>query len=68
MIKNQNVGVINMDYFCAKDNCETDLSKGCRHPNDYCTHRKSCIIHFMEQEAKREGKHNLPDDINKDEP
>jgi len=45
-----------MDYFCAKDNRQTDASKGCLHPNDYCSHRQGCIIHFMEKEAKREEK------------
>ena len=43
-----------MDFFCAKDNRQTDASKGCLHPNDYCSHRQSCLIYFMEQERKRE--------------
>ncbi len=45
-----------MDFFCAKDNRQTDASKGCLHPNDYCSHRQSCLIYFMEQERKREEK------------
>jgi len=26
----------------------------CRHPNDYCQTRNSCMIRFMEKERKRE--------------
>jgi len=26
----------------------------CRHPDDYCQFRTSCIIHFMEKEQRRE--------------
>ncbi len=43
-----------MDFFCAKDNRQTDASKGCLHPKDYCSHRNGCIIHFMEKEKERE--------------
>ncbi len=28
----------------------------CRHPDDYCTTRTSCIIQFLEKERKREQK------------
>ncbi len=45
-----------MDFFCAKDNRQTDPSKGCLHPNDYCSHRNACLIHFLEKEQKREEK------------
>jgi len=45
-----------MDYFCAKDNREVDISKGCRHPHDYCKFRQSCIIHLLDQERKRKDK------------
>ena len=42
-----------MEYYCEKDNRQTDISKGCRHPKDYCQHRQACMIHFLEQEEKR---------------
>jgi len=29
-------------------------SAECRHPNDYCQVRTSCMIYFMEKERKRE--------------
>ncbi len=38
--------------FCAKDGEYSPLAKGCRHPKDYCPHRKSCLIHFLEKEHK----------------
>ena len=47
---------INIPGYCAKDNSETDMKKGCRHPNDFCQHRTACIIHFMEKEKDREGR------------
>jgi len=28
----------------------------CRHPNDYCKHRTSCIIHFISGEQKQNNK------------
>ena len=28
----------------------------CRHPDDYCTTRTSCMIHFLGKERKREEK------------
>ncbi len=43
-----------MEYYCEKDNRQTDISKGCRHPNDFCQHRQACMIHYLEQEARRE--------------
>ncbi len=45
-----------MEYYCEKDNRQTDISKGCRHPNDFCQHRQACMIHFLEQEEKRNQK------------
>ena len=42
-----------MDYYCAKDNRQTDASKGCLHPRDFCSHRNACMIHFMEKEKER---------------
>jgi len=46
-----------MEYYCEKDNRQTDISKGCRHPKDFCQHRQACMIHFLEQEEKRNRKH-----------
>jgi len=48
----------NMSGYCAKDNSETDMQEGCKHPQDYCQHRKSCLIHFMEKERQREKKNS----------
>lgn len=28
----------------------------CSHPDDYCQFRKKCLIHFFDQENKRENK------------
>jgi hypothetical protein len=42
--------------FCAKDNVESPLDKGCRHPDDYCQYRQSCMIHFLDQEKRRDKK------------
>ena len=41
--------------FCAKDNRETPVNKGCLHPGDFCQHRQACIIHFLEQENRKKG-------------
>ncbi|OCC14372.1 hypothetical protein DBT_2245 [Dissulfuribacter thermophilus] len=42
--------------FCQKDNCDAQISKGCRHPHDYCQFRQSCIIYFLEkEESKKKG-------------
>ncbi len=51
---------MNMQYFCAKDNCETDVEKGCRHPNDFCQHRTACFIYFLEKEEKK-GRRDVVD-------
>ncbi len=41
--------------YCQKDNIESPIEKGCRHPTDYCQFRNMCIIHFMEQERKSDN-------------
>ncbi|MBU1139288.1 MAG: hypothetical protein KKA76_09945, partial [Proteobacteria bacterium] len=33
----------------------------CRHPDDYCTSRTSCMINFLEKERKREQAHGKAD-------
>lgn len=38
----------------------------CNHPDDYCQFRTSCIIHFMETEARREIKDHLSGKIGSD--
>ncbi len=50
-----------MLYFCAKDNREIKDGPFCPHPKDFCQHRQSCIIHFMEQEERRERKNIVID-------
>ncbi len=44
--------------FCAKDNEYVPLEEGCRHPQDYCPHRQSCLIYFFQKEKEREKKKN----------
>lgn len=45
-----------MELFCEKykEKVESENPK-CQHPEDYCQHRQSCLIHFMEQENRREA-------------
>jgi phosphoribosyl-AMP cyclohydrolase len=44
-----------MELFCEKYKEKLDSEDvRCQHPEDYCQHRKSCLIHFMEQESRRE--------------
>ena len=42
--------------YCQKDNSHIEIGQGCPHPKDYCKYRKSCIIHFMDLEKKKEQK------------
>ncbi len=44
-----------MKLVCEKYKESMD-SKGaaCRHPNDYCSSRSSCMISFIEKERRRE--------------
>jgi hypothetical protein len=51
---------MNIPGYCAKDNSEIEMKEGCKHPQDYCQHRSSCIIHFMEKEKKREERKTPP--------
>jgi hypothetical protein len=39
-----------MQGFCQKENRESDISKGCLHPKDYCPFRQACIIHYFSRE------------------
>lgn len=46
-----------MELECLKFNEKMPAENAeCRHPDDYCKYRTSCIIFFMEKEKKREGK------------
>lgn len=36
-----------------KESMESEVAE-CRHPDDYCTTRTSCMINFLEKERKRE--------------
>jgi hypothetical protein len=42
------------EAFCLKYQETQALEEGCKHPNDYCPHRQSCLIHFYSKEKKRE--------------
>ncbi|OAG28763.1 hypothetical protein TH606_00430 [Thermodesulfatator autotrophicus] len=37
--------------FCAKEGEYRPLKRGCPHPNDYCPHRKACLIYFISKEG-----------------
>ena len=40
-----------MELECAKHGEKTDAAQTvCRHPGDYCQHRKACMIQFVERE------------------
>ena len=41
------------EVFCAKYNEPQKLEEGCKHPNDYCQYRQSCLIYFYEQENRK---------------
>ncbi|MCI5133192.1 MAG: hypothetical protein D3904_17180 [Candidatus Electrothrix sp. EH2] len=42
-----------MELECAKYGEKMDAEQAvCRHPGDYCQHRKSCMIQFMERENR----------------
>jgi hypothetical protein len=44
-----------MELECAKYGEKMDAEQAaCRHPRDYCQHRTSCMIQFMEREKKGE--------------
>lgn len=45
-----------LEGYCFKDRKKIDIQAGCCHPKDYCPDRTACIVHFMEQEQKREIK------------
>lgn len=53
--------------YCSKDNIETSMNKGCRHPGDYCQDRQSCIIYFMEREKKKNSDKKTSEDVNEKE-
>ncbi|MCI5148063.1 MAG: RNA polymerase II-associated protein [Candidatus Electrothrix sp. MAN1_4] len=42
-----------MELECAKYGEKMDADQAmCRHPGDYCQHRTSCMIQFMERENR----------------
>jgi hypothetical protein len=42
-----------MELECVKYGEKMDAEQAaCRHPGDYCQHRKSCIIQFIEREKR----------------
>lgn len=47
-----------MELECAKYGEKMDTEQAaCRHPKDYCQHRTSCMIQFIEREKR--GKKDL---------
>lgn len=52
------------ECLCQKDNRSVPVEKGCLHPLDYCPHRQSCMLHFLEKErVKGAKKAEHPEDI-----
>lgn len=48
-----------MELECAKYGEKMDAEQAaCRHPGDYCQHRTSCMIQFIERENR--GDKNQP--------
>lgn len=46
-----------MELECEKYKEKIDSENpACRHPDDYCQYRTTCIVQFMEKENKRERK------------
>lgn len=52
-----------MELECTKFN-ERMKAEGafCRHPDDYCKYRTSCIIYFIEKENNKSGKSSTVDE------
>ncbi len=49
-----------MELVCEKYKEKVDSDEPvCRHPDDYCQTRISCIIQYMEKERKREQQKRL---------
>ncbi len=42
--------------YCAKFQEEVPLEEGCRHPRDYCPHRKACMLFLIWKEKNRDEK------------
>ncbi|WP_446010349.1 hypothetical protein [Candidatus Electrothrix sp.] len=48
-----------MELECAKYGDKMDAEQAaCQHPGDYCQHRSSCMIQFIERENKGKTKQN----------
>ena len=48
-----------MELECIKYNEKMDSGGAyCRHPDDYCKYRTSCIIHFMGKDNGKTGRGN----------
>jgi len=46
------VSIVQLECEKYKDKVDSDAPV-CRHADDYCQFRSSCIIHFMEKENRR---------------
>ena len=54
-----------MKLLCEKYKEEMSQKEAvCRHPNEYCKFRSSCLIHFISRENSKEARKN--DDISKE--
>ncbi|MCW5205802.1 hypothetical protein VU08_02560 [Desulfobulbus sp. F5] len=46
-----------MELECVKYGEKMDAAQAtCKHPGDYCQHRQSCMIQFIERENRGEQK------------
>lgn len=53
-----------MELECVKYHEKMDSEHAaCRHPGDYCRHRVSCMIHFIEKENSKSRNEESADDI-----
>ena len=51
-----------MELECVKYHEKMESERAaCRHPADYCQHRTSCMIHFIEKENRNSGRSSSDD-------
>lgn len=49
-----------MELECTKYGEKMDAEQAvCRHPGDYCQHRTSCMIQFVERENRNEKEQSV---------
>jgi len=48
--------IMEIRFFCQKDNCHVAISRNCMHPMDYCPYRQTCLIHYQERERHKSSR------------